>query len=257
MIDERHEKILRLLSIGKRVKIADLVEQLNVSVATIRKDLEILEKANLLKRVYGGAISAEPRGLEMTLNTREHQNHKEKLAIGYKISEMVEDGDTIAIDNGTTTHMVAKHLIHKQNLTIITNSVIIAFTFANHKNSNIYFIGGHLRNDELATSGIIASDTVKKFSVDKAIVGCGGISRSGWVTDFHLEEAHVRKCMIDIAKIAIVAADHSKIGSESFYKVCGLKEIDTLVTDWKISKDDIKWIEENDVQVISASNLTD
>lgn len=252
MINERQEKIVRLLTIGKRVKINDLVEQLDVSVATIRKDLELLEKENLLKRVYGGAVSITSKGFEAEFMSRELQNKEEKIAIAQQIADMVDDGDTIAIDNGTTTHIIAKYLLQKESLTIVTNSIMAAATLVKGKNCNVYFIGGHLRNIEMATSGILAIETVKKFSVDKSIVGCSGISRTGWITDFHLEECQIRKAMIDISKIAIVAADHSKIGIEAFAKVTGLKEIDTLVTDWNVSKEDVKWLEEYDIEVIKT-----
>ena len=254
MINERQEKIMRLISAGKRVKINDLVEKLGVSIATVRKDLEILEKGSMLKRVYGGAVSVAPKGIEAEFLSRELQNREEKIMIAKQIAEMVEDGDTIALDNGTSTQMIAKQLLQKHNLTIITNSIMAAITLINGSNFNVYMVGGQLRGSEMATSGLMSVDIIKQFSVDKAIVGCSGISRNGWITDYNLEESQVKKAMIDIAKITIVAADSSKIGIEAFAKVSSLKNIDTVVSDWKMSEDDVKWLEEYDLHVIRADD---
>ena len=247
---ERREQILKLLAKGGLVKIPTLTSTLGVSMATIRRDLDALEEQGLLKKVYGGAISAFPRGIEPSTKMRETTNLNLKVEIANKIFDIVEEGDTLVLDNGTTTAEIAKCLVHKNNLTIVTNSIKVGILTVENPSIKVYLVGGYLRPDEMALSGTISCEVLKQFSVDKAIISSAGLSSSGFLTEVHIEEASLRRLMMNIAKLKILAVDHTKFRKEMLIKVCSISDFDVVVTDNSISEDDRLWIKKRGPEVI-------
>lgn len=250
MVHERHDKIIKLINTNRMVKVAELMKEFGVSIETVRRDLEFLEEKGYLKRVYGGAIANSPKGIEPEYSSREVSNLAEKTAIAEKVLELVEDRDTIAIDLGTTTLEVAKKLLSKNGLTILTNSMPIATELIANESFKIFMLGGQLRNREFATSGLLTVEFLSHFRVDKAIIGAGGITLKNGITDYHFEEAYVRKKMIDIAEKVIAVADYSKIGVSAFTKVCELNEVDVIVTDWNVSQKALQELRTEKTQVV-------
>ncbi|MFS0646072.1 DeoR/GlpR family DNA-binding transcription regulator [Siminovitchia sp. 179-K 8D1 HS] len=237
LAQERYNIILELLELNKIVKVPELCEKFNVSIETVRRDLEYLEQEGKLKRVYGGAVLNTKSGAEPSYNTRYTKNAKEKIMIGKKTAELISDGETLMIDLGTTTLEVARHLKNKKNLTIITNCITIAQELVNVPTFRVIMPGGILRSNELALSGFISEQFIKEFNVDKTIIGVGGITKDNGISDYHLEETRVRRIMIENGKQTIAVADHSKFGIKALVKVCPLNEIDIIVTNDKLHRD--------------------
>ncbi len=252
MIQERYDKIIKQINAKGIVKVPELMKEFRVSIETVRRDLEVLEKQGFLKRVYGGAILNASKGVEPTYSSREVLNQAEKHAIALKTLEFINDRDTIAIDLGTTTLEIAKMLNRKQDLTVITNSLQVAMELINQQNKRVFLIGGQLRGGEYATSGFLAMECLKRFRVDKAIVGVGGITTENGIADYHVEEAYVRKQMIDNAEQVIAVADHSKFGVSALIQVCQLSEIDLLVTDWKVPDETVQQFEKLQLAMVTA-----
>jgi DeoR/GlpR family transcriptional regulator of sugar metabolism len=250
MVHERHERIIKLINTNRMVKVTDLMKEFDVSIETVRRDLEFLEKKGYLKRVYGGAIPNSPKGIEPAYTSREVSHLTEKTAIAEKVLELVEDRDTIAIDLGTTTLEAAKKLVSKKGLTVLTNSMPIATELIANQSFKVFLLGGQLRNGEFATSGALSVDFLSHFRVDKAIIGPGGVTAKNGITDYHFEEAQVRKKMIDIADTVIAVADYSKIGVSAFTQVCELNEVDVIVTDWNVSQKALQELRTEKTQVI-------
>ncbi len=250
MVHERHDRIIKLLNTNRMVKVSELMKEFNVSIETVRRDLEFLEGKGYLKRVYGGAIPNSPKGIEPTYATREVSHLVEKMAIAEKVFELVEDRDTIVIDLGTTTLEAAKKLVLKEGLTVLTNSMPIATELIANETFKIFLLGGQLRNREFATSGALSVDFLSHFRVDKAIIGPGGVTAKNGITDYHFEEAQVRKKMIEIADTVIAVADYSKIGVSAFTQVCELSEVDVIVTDWNVSQKAIQELRTEKTQVL-------
>ena len=250
MVHERHERIIKLINTNRMVKVTELMKEFDVSIETVRRDLELLEKKGYLKRVYGGAIPNSPKGVEPSYTSREVSHLTEKTAIAEKVLELVEDRDTVVIDLGTTTLEAAKKLVSKEGLTVLTNSLPIATELIANESFKIFLLGGQLRNRELATSGALSVDFLSHFRVDKAIIGPGGITAKNGITDYHFEEAQVRKKMIDIADTVIAVADYSKIGVSAFTQVCELNEVDIIVTDWNVSQKALQELRTEKNQVI-------
>lgn len=234
LAQERYNVILEMLEMNKIVKVPELCEKFNVSIETVRRDLEFLEQEGKLKRVYGGAVLNNKSSAEPSYSTRSTKNAKEKVTIGKKTAELISDGETLMIDLGTTTLEVARHLKNKKNLTVITNCMTIAQELVDVPTFRVILPGGILRPNELALSGFISEQFMKEFNVDKTIIGVGGITIETGVSDYHLEETRVRKIMIDKGKQIIAVADHSKFGIKALVNVCSINEVDVIVTNDKL-----------------------
>jgi DeoR/GlpR family transcriptional regulator of sugar metabolism len=156
------------------------------------------------------------------------------------------------IDLGTTTLEAAKKLVLKEGLTVLTNSMPIAAELIANKSFKVFLLGGQLRYGEFATSGALSVDFLSHFRVDKAIIGPGGVTAKNGITDYHFEEAQVRKKMIEIADTVIAIADYSKIGVSAFTQVCELNEVDVIVTDWNVSQKALQELRTEKTQVIAV-----
>ncbi len=230
--DERYREIMTMLKRDGVVKTQDLIDHFGVSRETVRRDFEHLESEGLLKRVYGGATLVKPnRGVEPPYTSREHVNPDAKRAIGRACAELIRDGDTVLLDVGATVLEVARNIAHRQNLTVITNSLRAANALVSQPSIHVYLLGGAYRDGEFSTSGHIAQTALEDFHVDKAIIGAGGITLEEGVTDFHEPEARLRRMMAERADQVIVVADHSKFGIVALIKCLPPKMIDLCVTD--------------------------
>lgn len=252
LAQERHKKIMEILKANQIVKVADLCSRFNVSIETVRRDLEHLEIEGKLKRVYGGAILNQKSSAEPSYHSRYIKNAKEKQIIGKRTSELISDGETLIIDLGTTTLEVARHLKNKKKLTVITNCISIAQELVDTPGYRVILTGGELRPGELALSGFISEEFLSAFNVDKTIIGVGGITVKEGISDYHLEETRVRKLMIEKGSQVIAVADHSKFGVKALVNVCPLEKIDILVTDNKLPQNVVNEYTKRHVEVIVA-----
>lgn len=249
---ERQKQIIDKLRKERVVRVEKLVGHFNVSAETIRRDLEKLEEEGLLQRVYGGAVVAGASKVEPLYTVRAALNQQHKAAIGRCASQLVEENDTMIIDLGTTTLEFCKTLAGHQNLLIITNSLQIASVAVEFPGIQVVTLGGRLRARELAVSGTMAIRCLEQFHVNKAILGAGGIDLKHGLTDFHLEEAQVRRVMIEKAEKVIVLADHSKFGVTALTQILPLEKIDVLVTDWDTPARYLEMLKEKNVKTIIA-----
>lgn len=238
-----------MLEKERMLKIKELAEYFDVSIETIRRDFLFLEKKGVLKRVYGGAVAKYLSGIEPEYSHREVKNLKEKIAIGKKALDLVDDGDTILIDIGTTTLELAKALKGNRSVTVITNALQIAAELVNDPNIRVIVLGGNLRPGELATSGFLAEQGSSIFNVDKMFLGIGGITQDG-VTDYNIEETNLRRNIIKNSKKIIGLVDHSKFGVTALNHVCKLSQLDFIVTDENTSNSALKFLYEAKIDVL-------
>lgn len=252
MKEERHDIIIQYISKSKFVKAQDLSEKFQVSMETIRRDLEEMEKEGLIKRVHGGAILDRLHGVEPTYDTREIKNYEEKIQIGKCAASLVEDGDSIIIDLGTTTLEFAKFLKEKKNITVLTNALQIATELSKYPAIKVILLGGNLRSGEISTSGHWAEKMVEQFYVDKLFLGTGALSLERGIMDYHIEETNLRRHFVKNANQIIALADYSKFGIRALNLVCGLKQLDVVVTDEKVNKTYIRDLRKAGIKVIIA-----
>lgn len=231
MKNKRQEIILKLLRENRMIKAKDLKQMFKVSMETIRRDLEFLEEEGYLSRVYGGAILKRFHGIEPEYGGRGIKNFEEKKKIALAATALVEDGDTIIIDVGTTTLEFAKHLYTFKNLTVLTNSIPIVVELKKSADIRTLIVGGEVRQGELSSSGCWAEEMISRFNVDKVFLGIGGIDGEKGVSDYHMEEANLRKYFIHSGQMLIGLADYSKFGVTALNKICEVSDFDYIVTD--------------------------
>lgn len=252
--EERKAIILNLLNLEGKVKTNDLVERLQVSSETVRRYLEEMEAENKLRKVYGGAIKIKHDREEPSHFKREVLWSEEKKRIGAAAAKLVQEGDVIVIDDGTTPLQMIPALSGIGRLTIVTPSITALSLLVQLQNQgmfdgDIYFIGGKVNAKHYRVAGSIAEKMMANFHVDKAFISIDGITHKS-ATSFDSDKSQLGRQFVDHADETIVLTDHSKIGANTFYKICDLKEIDTIVCnvpapeEWKaeLGKKDINWI---------------
>lgn len=232
---ERHKLILDRIAADGAVTVSDLCSALNVSDMTVRRDLKALEEANLVRRIHGGAVAAEGRSYEPPFMVRSQEAQAAKHAIAKEAANLIHDGDSIALDVGTTTLALAESLRDKQGLTVITASLPIANVLVDLPNIRVILTGGILRSEEHSMVGDIAEETLSRFHVDKAFVGIGGIDLEVGLTEYNIDDTRTKRSLIQCGQQRILLADSSKFGRRVFASVSPLTEITTVVTDNNLS----------------------
>lgn len=246
----RRTAILEKLKEDGQVDVSELSSEFNVSEVTIRNDLGRLEKKNLLIKVRGGAIKVDRVGIDFALSDKNKHNSEEKGRIGRAAALLIEEGDTIILDSGTTTLEIAKNLSDFQNLTVITNALNVAHVMAEYKDSNVIVPGGFLRKNSLSLVGTTAEDSFREYFCDKLFLAVDGFSTTYGLSTPNVEEAHLNKVMIEISKKVIVVTDSSKFLKRSFAFIAPISEIDVVITDSGIDPEEKKKLENAGVQVI-------
>lgn len=250
----RHQTILDLIEEHGEVRVVELCQRFGVSEMTIRRDLSELERAGLLRRVHGGAVSARGRSYEPPFLTRTGEHQEQKQRIGQLAASLIHDGDSIALDVGTTTLEIAHALRNRKNLnlTVLTASLHIATLLANTPGIRLILAGGILRPGELSMVGHIAERTFCEFYVDKLFLGVGGISLEAGLTEFNLEDALVKQAMLKTAKERIVVVDSSKLNRIAFTHIAPLSEVHTLITDNDADPNTLQRLREASLRILLA-----
>lgn len=253
---ERRAAILDLIQKKGVVHAADLCEQFAVSDMTIRRDLRDMDREGLLRRTHGGAVSKLGRSYEPPYLLRASHNREYKQSIGRKAAELIYDGDSIALDVGTTTLEIVYHLEGRHNLTIVTSSLPIANALAARcsleTDVRLVITGGIVRAGELSMIGGIAEQLYGQLRVDKAFIGIGGISLADGLTEYNIEDALVKRRIIRSAREVIVVADSSKLGQTTFVSVAPLDDMDTLITDIEADPAIVRALEQEGINVLQA-----
>lgn len=253
---ERRNKILEWVHERGRVSIPDICAMFDVSEMTARRDLSALDRQGLLRRVHGGAIASLGRSYEPSFPTRAVQNQAAKKAIGLKAAELIYDGDSIALDVGTTTLEIVPGLAKKRNLTIVTSCLQIAIRIVDlislEIDARLILTGGIIRPRELSMIGPIPEQVYQDLHVDKAFIGIGGINLEEGLTEYNFEDTQIKRILIHSAREKIVVADGTKFGVTTFASAAPLTAIDKIVTDRSAPSEIIEAIRQQGVEVIIA-----
>ncbi len=244
---ERRNQILAMLQKESRVVVGDLARIFQVTEETIRRDLEKLEKEGYAKKAYGGAIINESFNVDLPYTVRKKANVQSKQDIAELVEALIQDGDHIMMDSSSTAVYIAKHLKHKKNLTVITNSVEILLELSDVVGWKVLSTGGMVKEGSLSLVGYQAEKMIRSFHVDKTITSCKGIEIDKGMTDSNEMEAQVKKLMMDSANVKILAVDSSKFDRISFTRIEDLSELDVIATD---IEPDQKW-----KQALSTMNI--
>jgi len=249
--EERRQYILNLINKTGSIKAIDIAKMLEVSELTIRRDLDKLAKNELLKRTHGGAINILSVGHEMKFDVQKEKYIDEKKRIALAASSLIEEGDVILIEAGTTGYQTALNITNRAKLTIITNSCDIAVLLGKtNPDYKIVLSGGILNTDTRALVGPIADFAFKTTFVDKAFIGISGIDLEKGITAADPIEAQTKKNIIACAKQVIALADHSKIGHIAMNYVAPVHMINTFITDSEADEEFIEKLKELDIRII-------
>lgn len=253
---ERHSKIIEIVLEKGRITIPEICQLFNVSEMTARRDLNELDRRGLLRRIHGGAVANLGRSYEPPFPMRATKNQEVKAAIGRKAAELIYDGDSIALDVGTTTLEIVRWLKGKRNLTIITNCLPIANRVVDvlslEADARLIITGGIVRPRELSMIGALPERAYQEFHVDKAFIGIAGISLEDGLTEYNMEDAQVKKNLLRSAREKIVVADSSKFGVTTFVSVAPLTAVDKIVTDAGAPLEMLEQIRQMGVEVVLA-----
>ena len=226
---DRQTKISRILRNKGRVSVDELVSKLGTSAETIRRDLTVLSSAGKLQKIHGGAILPRAIG-EGAFQQRMQENVIAKSQIAELACKLISPGDTLFIDTGSTTLILAEELASIDNLTIVTNSTDIANIFDTKSSTEVFLVGGSYNAENHETIGSLAIAQLKTFKMKYAILTVGGIDATAGIMDFNIEEAQIAKAMAEQAEVLIVLADTSKLNRIGSFKVADLNRIDYLVS---------------------------
>jgi DeoR family transcriptional regulator of aga operon len=232
---QRREAILQLLTEHGSVQVAQLVPQMRVSAVTIRSDLSAIEAQGLATRSHGGAVLARTPPPEHTIRQKDAINQDQKERIGALAATLVQEGDNIIIDSGTTTIWLARHLRDASHVTVMTNGLNIAWDLADTPGVDLILAGGLLRKQSLSIQGAQAESCLQAYSFDKLFLGVDGFDLKFGVTTHHEAEASLNHKMVERAKKIIVLTDASKFGRVSLHRIVQLDRVHTVITDSAIS----------------------
>lgn len=227
----------------------ELAETLDVSDMTIRRDLNELEKMGLLRRIHGGAISSRGRGYEPPLAVRSTENIAIKQLLGKYASEMVAEGDSIALDVGSTIYEIAVNLTETRNITIVTPSLPIANLFCNRSDVRLILPGGIVRSGETSMIGDLARRNLELLFVDRLFLGVGAIDSKTGLTEYNMDDAAIKQVMIKNAKEVILVADSTKVQKVAFAFVASFKVIHHFITNEEPPKELISALKAHDATV--------
>ena len=248
---ERLGAILERLSADGTISVAELATSFDVSAATIRRDLRLLESQRLLDRTHGGAI---PQGVlyELPLRYKSARQHQEKLRIAREAASRVLDGWAVGLTGGTTTSEVARALVERQRLTVVTNALNIASELAVRPNLKLVVTGGVARAESYELVGPIAEASLEGLNLDIVFLAVNGISPAAGLTTHHEIEARTNRALVGRARQVIVVADSSKLGAVAFARICELADVDELITDEGADRETLAALKESGLMITAV-----
>lgn len=251
-VTDRHQFILQKLKRDGKVNIIELVEEMEVSGVTIRKDLKLLEDKNLLFRTRGGGSINNPYAVDRSINEKEFINSEEKQKIARAALELIGNTDSIMIGSGTSVFEFARALHPSKHLTVITPALKVGLELSNRQNVEVLQLGGLIRSNSSSVAGAYALRVLEDISCSMLFLGVDGIDMDFGISISNLSEATLNQKMIETAQTIVVLADSTKFDKRGLGRICSLDQVQYIVTDNKVSEATVKAIEERGVKIIIA-----
>lgn len=249
LIDERRQHILQLIQQHGRALVSELSQKLRISQITIRKDLDFLESKGLIQRSHGGALKIQSSAIvDPTLQEKQKQYSAEKQRIAAAAIKLIQDGQCIILDSGTTTTAIAEGLRKFERLTVITNAVNIAATLAN-TSLEIILVGGSLRKNSFSLVGPLAEDNLEQMHADVLFLGVDGFDPEVGVTTPNFLESRVNRLMVKAAQRVVVVCDSSKFNRRSLSRIVPPSAIHHVITDRDLPQETADLIRASNIEV--------
>ncbi|WP_238342003.1 DeoR/GlpR family DNA-binding transcription regulator [Actinopolymorpha rutila] len=250
--EERQLEILTRARADGRVEVAGLADALDVTQETVRRDLTVLERQGLLRRVHGGAIPVERLGYEPRLATRREQQREEKTRIARAALDQLPAEGAVLLDSGSTPEALARLLPTDRELTVVTNSLPIATLLADRPQLSVWSLGGLVRGRTYATVDDWARRQLEELSVEVAFLGTNAVTAGHGLSTPLPTEAAVKAAMVAAGKRRVLLADHSKFGRTSFCRFADLADFDVVVTGTELGEAEAAEVEASGPTVVRA-----
>ncbi len=250
-IGDRQKKILEIIRQKGKTTVKELCDIFGMSIVTIRNDLAFLEEEELILRIHGGAIAVQEKaeGLILPFNVREERNFEAKHKIAKAAAELVNDGEVIFVDGGTTASEMRHYLVDKKDVTIITPSIVMTYWLAVTSNLSIYVLNGFFKRDSYSTVGTPALDLMPQWNLSKAFFGAAGFTIAEGLSDLHTGYVEQKRIIVQKAKTRIGLVDSSKWGILSLGSFASPQEIDILITDSNAPAEEVQDAKEKNIDV--------
>ncbi len=251
MIDrlkDRERQIVDLLANDPNASVQAMSSAIGVSLVTVRSDLESLADKGYLIRTHGGALPA----FHPAIVERQKSRQEEKQRIAHAAAALVGDGDTIMIESGTTTALVARYLLGKQGVKVVTDSTLILPYVRSNPALSVDFVGGSFRADAESMVGPVAVRELSQFHVKIAFVGSDGFGTQTGLTTHHVEAAEVVRTMTDHSDRTVLLVDSSKWNNRGFFRIQDLSRIDTVISDTGLPPEARVEMESLNIEVITV-----
>jgi DeoR family transcriptional regulator of aga operon len=249
---DRRDKIIHKIQSEGSVRVDELSEEFDVSTVTIRNDLDFFEEKGLIHRTYGGALLRNNVYNDPSLEEKQKINVDKKRRIGEYAADLVNDGDSIILDSGTTTREIALRLKDKKNIVLMTNAINTAVELAGVSEIQLMLTGGVLRDKSYSLVGPEAERTMNNYYFDKLFLGVDGMDFEHGLTTFNPQEAQLNRLMVERSNQVIAVTDSSKFGRHSFSYICDLSPIGMVITDDEISPEFEQGLKKRDIEVVKV-----
>ncbi|MFN8258386.1 MAG: DeoR/GlpR family DNA-binding transcription regulator [Bacteroidales bacterium] len=233
MLNQRQNTILKILEGNNLTSVNELSSILKVSSVTIRQDLNFLESQGLLKRVHGGAMLRDADDISNRLGN----NYEKKLRIAKKLTEYVNDGETILIESGSVNALFARELVNRKKVTIITTNVYIARQFRKTEKANIIILGGFYQHESESLVGKITKLCIDNINFEKAFIGIDGYDKTSGFTSRDLFRAEISGHIIKKAREVFIVSDSSKFGKTELTNICLVSDVSFIATDTDLANE--------------------
>ena len=229
---DRRQVLLERVRAQGYVNVGGLAREFSVDGSTIRRDLAHLERAGLITRTRGGVLPADPAdAIDMPYKARQHERLAAKMALASAAAELVQDGQTVLLDSGSTMYHVAAALRERDGLTLITNDLLVAVRSAGHPTNQLHVLGGALLNTVYTLVGPETVAGLAGLHVDWTLLGAEAVDVDAGITNINLIEVPIKRAMIAAAERTMLIADSSKFGRQALARVCSIGELSLVLTD--------------------------
>jgi DeoR/GlpR family transcriptional regulator of sugar metabolism len=233
---ERRQSLTELLRKQPGLRVPELAKALKISEGTVRNDLNALEQQGRLTRVYGGAVlNEQPQFPGSSFNIRYHKEAAEKMKIARHAALLVHDGDSLFLDVSTTVYYLARQLVDRQRLRVVTNGIDVARLMAENPTNMVILLGGTIGSDGSSITGLLSEQALDELHMQKAFVSCSGFSIERGMTEVHLAGAHLKRKAIASAHQLVALVGSSKLGKEDLTSFASTDQINHLFTDDNLS----------------------
>lgn len=252
LIDERRQHILNRVQTNGRVLVGELSEDLGISQITIRKDLDYLQSKGLIQRSHGGALRMQPSSVvDPTLQEKVKQHSEEKQRIANRALEMIQEGQCVILDSGTTTTAIAHGLKRFSEITVVTNAVNIAVELAG-TSLEVILVGGTLRRNSFSLVGPLAEENLHELHADILFLGVDGFDPEVGVTTPNFLESRVNRAMVKAARKVVVVCDSSKFQRRSLSRIVSSDALHCIITDRNLPAETAEMLRGQGIEVILA-----